>query len=127
MDIFDFPYHTVETENPDSGYRLQLGGSYVFSAPPSDPDQRTFTLHFPLMKFFVNGGGTIDATISPEINMMRLINFYLAHKLHASFLYNHPVHGEVEVKFNKPLKEPDGIVNGNGVTKEVTIELIEIP
>lgn len=127
METFDFPYHTVETDNPDSGYRVQLGGSYVFTTPPTDPDQRTFTLRFPVMKFFLNGSGVLDSTIKPEINMKRLIDFYQNHKLYKSFQYNHPIHGLLVVKFNKPLKEPEGIVNGDGATKEVTIELIETP
>ncbi len=127
MELFDFPYHTVETKNPEAGYRGQLGGSYVFTSPPTDPDQRTFTLTFPAMQFFVDASKNLDALIYPQRNMKTLINFYLAHKMHESFLYNHPVHGQVEVKFSKPLEEPAGLPGGNGVVKEFSVELIEIP
>jgi len=127
LELFDFPYHRVETENPESGTRIQLGGSYVFTAPPSDPDQRIFTLTFPLMKFFTDADGLIDADISTQYNMKKLIDFYHEHKLYKTFQYQHPVHGLLEVQFYKPLKEPEGIPNGNGVTKEFSIQLLEIP
>lgn len=127
LDVFDFPYHTVETENPDSGTRGQFGGSYLFTAPPTDPDQRIFTLHFPTMKFFLDEEGDIDSTVNPSYNMKRLIDFYIAHKTHASFRYDHPYHGTLEVKFYKALKEPEGIPKGNGAVKEFTLQFVEIP
>ncbi len=126
LETFNFPYHVVETTNPESGYRGQLGGSYTFTSPPTDPDQRVFNLSFPVMKFFVDSLGVPDALISPEVNMMALIRFYQTHKLHQSFIYNHPVHGQLEVKFNKPLVEPAGIPAGGGAVEKFTVELIEI-
>lgn len=128
LDTFDFPYHLVETQNPESGTRIQLGGSYVFSSPPESPPQRTFVLSFPMMKFFLNPGtGLLDATIEPKYNMLALIQFYQAHLLHESFLYQHPVHGVVEVKFGKPLIEPKGKPGGIGATEAFEVEFIEIP
>jgi len=127
METFNFPYHTFETTNPESGIRGQFGGNYVFTAPPSDPDQRIFTLHFSVMKFYVNGMGNVDETINPKLNMYALIKFYQAHKLHSSFLYNHPVHGTLICKFQTPLTEPEGIRGGGGAVKEFTVSLIEIP
>ncbi len=127
LQVFNFPYHTVETENPDSSFRGQFGGSYVFTSPPTDPDQRLFNLNFPTMKFYVDAEGAIDNAINPLINMMKLIEFYQFHKLHQSFQYTHPVHGLMEVKFNKPLKEPEGIANGDGAVKEFSVQFVEIP
>lgn len=127
-ETFDFPYHTFSTENPDSGLRVAFGGSYVFAAPPSDPDQRLFTLTFNGMKFLLNPDTLqLDETITPQINMFNLIKFYQRHKLYKSFIYQHPVHGTLEVKFNKPLKEENVMAGGFGVVKEFSIELIEIP
>ena len=127
METFNFPFHTVETENPQSGFRVQFGQSYVFTAPPTAPDQRTFTLHFPTMKFYTNETGQLDQIKNPKINMYTLIKFYHAHKLHQSFKYDHPVHGPLICKFQNPLKEPEGIAGGNGTVKEFTVTLIEIP
>lgn len=124
---FDFPYHTVETKNPESGYRGQFGNSYVFTATPTDPDQRVFTLEFPTMKFFTDSEGAIDNAINPQYNMMTFIEFYQAHKLHTSFTYDHPVHGSMECKFFQPLVEPKGIPGGDGAVKEFTIQIVEVP
>lgn len=124
---FNFPYHSFNTENPDSGFRVQFGGSYVFSTPPTDPDQRIFTLTFPAMQFFTNNADELDVNIEPQRNMFTLIKFYQEHKLYKSFRYQHPVHGLLEVKFNKPLKEEDVEKGGYGIVKEFSIELIEIP
>ena len=127
LEVFNFPYHTFETENPDSSFRAQFGGSYTFTSPPTDPDQRVITLNFATMKYFVEDDGDIDEFINPVINMYTLIKFYQRHKLHQSFQYDHPVHGPLEVKFNKPLKEPKGIPGGDGAVEAFTVELIEIP
>ena len=127
LDTFDFPYHSFNTENPDSGFRVQFGGSYIFSVAPTDPDQRVFTLTFGGMQYFTNPAGDLDATVNPQRNMFTLIKFYQQHKLYKSFKYQHPVHGLLEVKFNKPLKEEVVVTGGYGVVKEFSIELLEIP
>ena len=127
LDTFNFPYHTFETQNPQSGVNLQLGGSYVFTTPPTDPDQRVFTLNFPAMIYFVGEDGFPDSVTEPTKNMKTLSDFYRNHKLHASFLYPHPVYGTLEVKFAKPLKEPKVADGGRGVVRDITVELVEIP
>lgn len=127
LETFNFPYHLFSTQNPESGLRISLGNNYTFTSPSESPDQRSFTLRFAAMQFFLDSEGNIDENEEPEINMMTLIRFYQAHKLHKSFIYPHPIHGELEVKFNSPLNEVEGIPNGNGVTQPVEIQLIEIP
>lgn len=126
MQTFDFPYHTFRTEYPESGNRVQLGGNYVFSAPPNGPDLRRFTLKFETMFYYLYSNGTIDAMKNPQYNMAVLEAFYNHHKLHKSFLYPHPVYGNIEVKFMSPLKIPEGIKGGNGALTDFEIELIEI-
>jgi hypothetical protein len=126
MQTFDFPYHTFRTEYPESGNRVQLGGNYVFTAPPNGPDLRRFTLKFKTMFYYLYPNGTIDTTKNPQYNMAVLEAFYNAHKLHRSFLYPHPVYGNVEVKFMSPLKIPEGIEGGNGALGDFEIDLIEI-
>lgn len=127
LEVFNFPYHTVEGENPESGFRASMGGSYTFTTPPTDPDQRIFTLHFPAMKYYTDGDGAADASVNPTFNMLTLLQFYYDHKLYKSFQYTHPVHGVMEVKFNKPCPEPEGIPGANGVVKEFSINIVEIP
>ena len=127
MATFNFPMHKVATENPETGFRGQFGGAYVFTTPPVDPDQRVFKLTFEALQFFFDLNGNLDATQNPTYNMKALIDFYIAHKLHVSFTYEHPVHGSVEVKFNKPLSEPEGTTGGMGVVEGVELEFIEVP
>lgn len=127
MAVFDFPYHTFSTERPsDNSFRLKLGGSYQFSAPPSAPDQRIFKLKFAALKYFLINGN-IDRASIPEINLGRLEEFYDLHKLHATFTYPHPVYGEVSVSFNKPLIIPEGTKGGNGIVENIEVEFIERP
>lgn len=127
MDTFNFPYHTFTTEYPESGVRMQLGNSYVFTAPPESPDQRKFNLTFPAMQYYVPTPGTVDITTNPTRNAGTLEKFYTDHKLYATFIYPHPVYGDVNVKFNKPLKIPQPVAGGSGVLNPFDVEFIEMP
>lgn len=127
LEVFNFPYHTVSVENPETGVRIQLGNSYVFTTPPTDPDMRKLTLSFEGMQYYFNDSGVLDDTINVETNMYAMIKFYQRNKLYKSFHYTHPVHGLMAVKFNKPLKEEDVIKGSHGIVKDFSIELVEIP
>lgn len=126
MQTFDFPYHRFRTEYPESGNRVQLGGNYIFTAPPNGPDLRRVTLSFQTMKYYLTPAGSIDRTANPKLNMAKLEDFYNAHKLHKSFIYPHPVYGNMEVKFFSPLKIPNGIIGGNGALEDFEVELLEV-
>lgn len=52
METFDFPYHRVAVEYPDSDFRLELGNSYVYTAQSPAPDQREFILYFETMRYY---------------------------------------------------------------------------
>lgn len=128
LETYNFPFFIIEGDNPESGTRVQLGGGYVFTSEPSEPDQRTFVLNYETMKFFVDPiTGEVDETVNPTYNMYNLIKFYQRHKLYKSFHFYHPYHGQLECRFNKPLKEPKGMKNGNGAVEGFQVELIEIP
>lgn len=127
LETFDFPYHTTETVNPDTGFRGKFGGSYLVTSPPDSPDQREFKLGFTGMQFFVDGTGVVEIVTEVQRNMKVMIDFYILHKLHLSFNYIHPVYGQVVVKFNQPLPEPKGIKGGLGVIEDFEVTLIEIP
>lgn len=126
MQTFNFPYHTVRTEYPESGNRVILGNSYLFTAPPSGPDMRRFVLSFPTMFYYLTSGGAIDTAKNPTYNMAVLEDFYQTHRLWKSFLYPHPVYGDREVKFYSPLKIPEGVKNGLGSLADFQIEFIEV-
>lgn len=119
--------HRYSTEYADSGFRMELGRSYQFSSEPDGPDQRIFTLYFETMKYFEAPSGGVDKTVSPSINMALLEDFYIQNRMWRTFVYNHPVYGPLNVKFNKPLRIPKGIFGGGGALEPFDIELIEIP
>lgn len=126
METFNFPFHKFSTDYPESGTRVQLNGNYLFTAPPNGPDLRTITLRFPTMFYYLTSGGAIDIVKNPQYNMAVLEAFYNRHKLHKSFLYPHPVYGNMEVKFGRPLRIPEGMDGGSGAVEEFTIDLIEV-
>ena len=126
MEIFNWPYFVIKTRYPESTIRFQFGRSYLFAVPPTSPDQRAFDLRFPTLVYFEDAG-VLDLVTQPDINLGRLESFYNRHKMYKSFNFNHPVHGSLVCKFNKPLEIPEGIPGGNGAVEEVTLEFIEIP
>lgn len=130
MEEFDFDFHLFSAEYPDSGDRLQLGRSYMFTAGPVAPDQRVITLHFPTMFYYVNAvTGTPDTTTNPKMNFLRLEGFYTRHRLWKPFNYRHPMYGMLVVKFDKPLKTPKGLGSGapKGQLEGFTVDLLEQP
>lgn len=126
MAIFDFPFFTYSTENPDSSVRVKMGNSYTFSAPPTAPDQRVFKLKFAAMKYFVTNG-VLDPLKNPKINLAKLEQFYDIHKTHLRFDFPHPVYGTLVCSFNKPLMIPSGDTGGDGTVQNIEVELIEHP
>lgn len=127
LELFPALFFTYSTEYPESGTRIQLGRSYQFDTLPEAPDQRKFTLMVQGMTYFTDPAGAIDQTIQPGRNLALLEQFYQDHRLARSFRLAHPIYGEIEVKFLKPLQVPQGIANGNGMVPAFQVELIEIP
>jgi hypothetical protein len=127
MATFDFPYHQVRTEYPDSTTRVQMGKGWVYPIKPSAPDQRLFVLSFPGMQYFLDGAGAIDATILPQRNMAAMEAFYQAVLCWDIFNYVHPVYGPMNVRFNRPLQVPKGVIDGNGLLESFDVTFIEVP
>lgn len=127
MAVFNFPYHTFETEYPETGQKISFGGGYEFAVAPRAPDQVVYKLNFAGMFYFLNTTGTaLSTTKSPLINMMVMENFYKSHRLHVMFDYEHPVHGLAKVRFRKPLavkQKPGGL----GAVEPFTVELLTQP
>lgn len=127
MAVFNFPYHKVSHRYPESSFVAQLGNSYQYSAAPTAPDQRIFTLYFALMKWFVTPQGQLDKAAFPEINLALLEDFYNTHKRHYTFTYPHPIFGELSCRFNKALMIPAGVTDGQGIVQSIELEFIEVP
>lgn len=129
METFNFPYHRVSTDYPESSTRIQFGKGWEFASAPDAPDQRIFKLSFRGFKYYVNPStGEIDTTTNANVNNLAALEaFYQAHRQHGKFIYPHPVYGNVVVRFRTPLRIPEGRPGGNGVVEDFTIELIEQP
>ena len=129
MEDFDFHYHMPTTRYPESGSRMQLGNSYVFTSDAVAPDQRIITLHFDAMfNYWDSAIGAPDVTKNPTINFYRLELFYQRHRLSKSFNYTHPQYGLLVCKFNKPLETPKPSTDGvRGKLQGFSVELMEIP
>ena len=126
MATFNFPYHVLTVEYPESSARVKFGRGYEFASAPRGPDQVTYTLSFEAMFFFEDPPGTYDLTEQPVINMAVLENFYIVHKLYTPFLYPHPVLGNLTVRFAEPLSYKIA-KNGRGRVEPFTIKLITQP
>ena len=128
MEEFDFDYHICVITYPESGSRLQLGNSWVFTAAPTAPDQRTLTLSFPGMRVFWDAGANApDAVTLPKLNIWRLEQFYLRHRMWKRFNYRHPQHGMMVVTFNKPFTTPKKSEGMAGFVDGFEIDFLEHP
>lgn len=127
-ETFPLKLFSYSTEYPTSGVNIALGNSYTFTAAPSAPDQRLFTIKFAALKYFLAEGGGIDTDVYADtLNLGTLEAFYNRHRLWKSFDFNHPIYGLVVVKFKDPLKVPEGVAGGGGAVKGLEIKLVEMP
>ncbi len=83
-------------------------------------------MKFAALKYFTSGD-EIDSESSPTINLACLEEFYGLHKMHAIFIYPHPVYGDVPCSFNKPLIIPEGKKDSMGVIENIEVEFLEQP
>lgn len=128
MDTFDFPFHQVAEDNPPPGDSVKFGRSYEFTSGPVSPLSRMFTLTMMGMKVYVNTNGTIDSTTNTHKDNMKVFYaFWQAHYCHIPFIYVHPFHGSMLVRFMTPLKLPTPIIGGSGIYPDFQIQFVEKP
>jgi len=127
MQTFNFPMHTIEKVYPQTGVGVKFGNSYEFRSPSPAPDQIEYRLSLQGMQYYRNVGGVYDRAINPTRNILRLEDFYLFHKLHASFLFVHAVDGTVTVRFKNPLIIPTAYRTGMGQLPPFEILLTSQP
>lgn len=103
MKQFDFPFHKLSDEYPESSKSMSLGGGYSFASAPKGPDQITFHLDFEAMWFWVTLDGMHNSWIQPHINARRLQEFYEEHRMYKPFIFLHEIRGRRVVRFAKAL------------------------
>lgn len=126
-DTIDIAYNVPMSKYPDNGFRIQMGNSYSFAAAPTSPPQRIFVVRVQGKRAYAQYDGTVDTNAALPENVMTLNAFYLAHQLWKTFIYPHPLFGNLNVKFNKPLELPEVMVGGSGLLPDITLEFVEQP
>ncbi|WP_454287264.1 hypothetical protein [Rhizobium arsenicireducens] len=125
METFNFPYFSWSVRYPDSSAKVSFGRGYEFASKPKGPDQVTYTLAFKTMMFFTTAG-VVSTTINPEFNIARLEAFYKTHRLYEKFILPLPAHGDLTVRFAKPL-EYKLTPGGQGTVDAFTLEMLLQP
>jgi hypothetical protein len=126
METFDFPLFTWTVRYPESSSKVKFGRGYEFASKPKGPDQVTYILHFKTMKFFESAPGVVSTTVQPKINIARLEEFYLRHKLYEKFILPLPGKGNLTVRFAKPL-DYKVAENGQGTVDSFQLEFLTQP
>jgi len=121
LQTFNFPYHSVQTEYPNRGLSVALGGGWEYTVKPNTPIAVDLTLTFAAMKRFDEGLVLTDR--QEDISLARLETFYREHEMHEYFLYEHPNLGNMVVKFSAPLVVPPGTIGGDGAVLNLTFRL----
>lgn len=127
METFDFPYHQLEHEYPESSTAVQFGRGYRFVTRPIAPDQVIYKLRFPALWWYKDAYGNIDPYKNPQLNIECLRQFYHRHRLYEKFYYIHPVDGRQVVRFLEPLRIPVAVPDGNGLVRNLELKLILEP
>lgn len=120
-----------ETKYEESGTRIKFGNTWEFTAAPTAPPRKIFTLHYEGMRYYVShydsSGDVFFSSEHPELNIGLLEQFYQEHEMWKSFDLQHPVYNSKVCRFNKPLHIPKGYTAGRGMVEPFSVELIEVP
>jgi hypothetical protein len=76
--------------------------------------------------FFTDETGRVLTGVQPKINIARLEEFYLKHKLFEKFILPLPGKGLLTVRFSKPLRYRVA-ENGNGTVEAFEMEVTTQP
>ena len=120
---FIWAYHTFGTsyKEPFGAISVKNNSSQSYMFSESTRPVRLIELDFSTMHYM----GEEVSSCPDEMNYAKLQQFYLLHGLHKSFIYPHPVYGDLKVRFAAPLVLPKKNPNSMSV-QGFTITLIEI-
>lgn len=122
---FDFcPGRTVpRTKPPEAPKGVSMNGWY-FSAKPSVPYQKSFSVKLGGLRWYLNADGSYDAATNALFNARRLELFYETHGTWDTFTWQHPHLGLLTVRFKEPVEVPEGIPNSGGLVDAFDIQLV---
>lgn len=121
---FAWLYHGFSTvySEPFTSVNLTSNNAQGYVPDQTLKPVRTFELEFVGLKHYENAADGCD----PNLSFNRLYEFYELHGLHRRFVYEHPVYGDVVVRFAKPVTIPKKILDGKGSLNSFTVSLIEV-
>lgn len=129
LERFIWENHNFGTKYIEPFVHANVGseGGQSFVPYTSNKAVRLFSLDFPLL-LLQEADHSIETGLiyRPELNFNELKAFYVRHKSYKPFIYNHPVYGDVVVRFAKPLSLPKKKPGGVGVVEGFTLELQEV-
>ena len=123
LERFQWDMFAFDTQYNEPFGHVSLGQA---SSQGFVPDQamrpiRIFNLDFSGMKIYDENPGNYPL----NTNFNYLYDFYLRHGTHKRFVFEHPVYGDLIVRFGKPLSVPKKTPNGLGSLQTFQILLIE--
>lgn len=128
IDTFDdFMVHTCSLEYISQGFTMDMGDGYTFATDGKAPLTRKLILTFTGYKWYMTEDGHVDVETNKSINNLgALRDFWKSHLTHKQFIYKHPTEGNLNVRFNQPLKIPELKSPGFSVVKDFQVELIQM-
>lgn len=129
LDRFIWENHNFGTKyvEPFTHASVASEGSQSFIPYTSVKAVRIFSLDFPLLMLQeAEHAKETGLRSRPDLDFSKLKDFYVRHKSYKPFIYNHPVYGDMVVRFAKPLSLPKKVAGGIGVVQGFTVELQEV-
>ena len=129
MDRFIWNYHNFGTKYIEPFVHASVGleGTQTYVPYKTIKPVRLFSLEFPmLMLQETDYAKYTGLAYRPELDFRELQKFYLKHKSHKPFIYEHPIYGDLVVRFAKALTLPLKKQGGKGVIEGFTLELQEV-
>lgn len=123
---FPFPYYSYTTRFNENVEQVKFGNGYTFASQPSGPPQQSFKLRMQGMSWQRQPSGGLDVLTSRDTNVGRLVEFYREVECWKPFIWQHPIYGNMLVRFLRPLDIPYQIPGGSGVVEPFEIEFIEV-
>ena len=124
LERFVWELHAVDTQYSEPFGHVNLTSA---SGQGFVPDQtvrpiRLFNLTF--SGFRIHEADVYE-NFEERTNFNSMYAFFKKHGTHKRFIYNHPVYGDLVVRFGKPLSIPKKIPDGTGTLQSFDIMLIE--
>ena len=126
---FIWDFHNFGTTYVEPFVHASIGpeGTQNFVPYSSVKPVRNISLDFPLLLLQEEDHAVLTGlAYRPELDFNKLKDFYMEHKSYKPFIYEHPIYGDMTVRFSKPIAMPKKIKGGVGVVQNFTVELQEV-